>query len=70
MKKPSTFTMHANIQVEKLDFDGRKAFVRQVDSDYFTDAIVYTQVSEFAEFENAIAAAPSAGAMPLMAKFA
>lgn len=38
-------------QVEKLDFDGRKAFVRQVDSDYFTDAIVYTQVSELAQFE-------------------
>ncbi len=44
-------------QVEKLDFDGRKAFVRQVDSDYFTDAIVYTQVSELAQFENAVAAA-------------
>ena len=39
-------------QVEKLDFDGRKAFVRRVDSDYFTDAIVYTQVSELAQFEN------------------
>ena len=43
-------------QVERLDFDGRKAFVRQVDSDYFTDAIVYTQVSEIAEFANEIAA--------------
>jgi DEAD/DEAH box helicase domain-containing protein len=43
-------------QVEKLDYDGRKAFVRQVDSDYFTDAIVYTQVSELAQFENGIAA--------------
>lgn len=39
-------------QVERLDFDGRKAFVRQVDSDYFTDAIVYTQVSELAEFQS------------------
>ena len=38
-------------QVEKLDFNGRKAFVREVDSDYFTDAIVYTQVSELARFE-------------------
>lgn len=38
-------------QVEKLDYDGRKAFVRRVDSDYFTDAIVYTQVSELAQFE-------------------
>lgn len=42
-------------QVERLDFDGRKAFVRQVDSDYFTDAIVYTQVSELAEFQSEIA---------------
>lgn len=40
-------------QVEKFDYDGRKAFVRQVDSDYFTDAIVYTQVSSLAEFESA-----------------
>jgi DEAD/DEAH box helicase domain-containing protein len=39
-------------QVEKLDYDGRKAFVREVDSDYFTDAIVYTQVSELANLEN------------------
>ena len=40
-------------QVEKLDYDGRKAFVRQVDSDYFTDAVVYTQVSELAQFDSA-----------------
>ncbi|HJY07006.1 MAG TPA: Zn-binding domain-containing protein, partial [Bryobacteraceae bacterium] len=40
-------------QVEKFDYDGRKAFVRQVDSDYFTDAIVYTQVKEIASFEAA-----------------
>lgn len=43
-------------QVEKLDYDGRKAFVRQIDSDYFTDAIVYTQVSELAQFDSAVAA--------------
>jgi DEAD/DEAH box helicase domain-containing protein len=43
-------------QVERLDYDGRKAFVREVDSDYFTDAIVYTQVSELAQFDNGIAA--------------
>ena len=41
-------------QVEKLDYDGRKAFVRAVDSDYFTDAIVYTQVSELANLENGL----------------
>jgi DEAD/DEAH box helicase domain-containing protein len=38
-------------QVEKLDYVGRKAFVRKVDSDYFTDAIVYTQVKEIASFD-------------------
>ncbi|MGI8960738.1 MAG: DEAD/DEAH box helicase [Bryobacteraceae bacterium] len=43
-------------QVEKLDYDGRRAFVRRVDSDYFTNAIVYTQVSELAQFENGTAA--------------
>lgn len=31
-------------QVEKFDYEGRKAYVRQVDADYFTDAIDYTQV--------------------------
>jgi DEAD/DEAH box helicase domain-containing protein len=32
-------------QVERLDFEGRKAFVRQVDCDYYTDAITYTKVT-------------------------
>ena len=32
-------------QVEKLDFDGRKAFVRSVECDYYTDAITYTKVT-------------------------
>ena len=31
-------------QVENLDFDGRKAYVRQVECDYYTDAITYTKV--------------------------
>jgi len=31
--------------VEKLDFDGRKAYVKEVDSDYFTDAICHREVS-------------------------
>src|SRR5205814_3876661 len=29
-------------QVERLDFEGRKAFVREIDCDYYTDAITYT----------------------------
>jgi DEAD/DEAH box helicase domain-containing protein len=32
-------------QVEKLDFEGRKAFVRTVDCDYYTDAITYSRVT-------------------------
>src|SRR5579862_4536324 len=40
-------------QVERFDYDGRKAYVRRVDSDYFTDAIDYTQVKELEAFESA-----------------
>ncbi|RPH56910.1 MAG: DEAD/DEAH box helicase, partial [Acidobacteria bacterium] len=29
-------------QVERLDFEGRKAYVREIDCDYYTDAITYT----------------------------
>jgi DEAD/DEAH box helicase domain-containing protein len=38
-------------QVEKLDFDGRKAYVRQIDCDYYTDAITYTKVTVLETFE-------------------
>jgi len=39
-------------QVERFDYEGRKAYVRRVDSDYFTDAIDYTQVKELEEVES------------------
>jgi DEAD/DEAH box helicase domain-containing protein len=32
-------------QVERLDFDGRKAYLRSVECDYYTDAITYTKVT-------------------------
>ncbi|MCX6546238.1 MAG: DEAD/DEAH box helicase [Acidobacteria bacterium] len=32
-------------QVEELDFVGRKAFVRHIDCDYYTDAITYSRVT-------------------------
>jgi DEAD/DEAH box helicase domain-containing protein len=38
-------------QVERLDYANRKAYVRRVDCDYFTDAIDYTQVKELSRFE-------------------
>jgi DEAD/DEAH box helicase domain-containing protein len=36
--------------VERFDYDERKAYVRQVECDYFTDAIDYTQVKALREF--------------------
>ena len=32
-------------QVERFDFDGRKAYVRSVECDYYTNAITYTKVT-------------------------
>jgi DEAD/DEAH box helicase domain-containing protein len=32
-------------QVERFDYDNRKAFVRTVECDYYTDAITYTKVT-------------------------
>jgi DEAD/DEAH box helicase domain-containing protein len=37
-------------QVEKLDFEGRKAYVRHIDCDYYTDAITYTKVKVLETF--------------------
>jgi DEAD/DEAH box helicase domain-containing protein len=39
--------------VERFDFKERKAWVRRVDSDYYTDAIDYTQVKPLREFDKA-----------------
>ncbi len=38
-------------QVERFDFDGRKAYLRAVDCDYYTDAITYTKVTILDVFE-------------------
>ena len=38
-------------QVERLDFAGRKAYVRRIDCDYYTDAITYTKVTVLETFE-------------------
>src|SRR4051794_3700199 len=37
-------------QVEKLDFEGRKAYVREIDCDYYTNAITYTKVTAIDTF--------------------
>jgi DEAD/DEAH box helicase domain-containing protein len=39
-------------QVERLDFEGRKAFVREIDCDYYTSAITYSQVTVLDTFES------------------
>ncbi len=43
-------------QVERFDYVGRKAYVRSVECDYFTDAIDYTQVKILTEFDRAAVA--------------
>ncbi len=40
-------------QVERFDYDGRKAYVRLVDSEYFTNAISYTKIKILETFESA-----------------
>jgi DEAD/DEAH box helicase domain-containing protein len=38
--------------VEKFDYEERKAYVKRVDCDYYTDAIDYTQVKALEEFDS------------------
>ena len=51
----------ALFQVERLDFDGRKAFVRSVDCDYYTNAITYTKVTILETFDTGAAIGVPAG---------
>ena len=44
----------ALFQVERLDIEGRKAYVRSVECDYYTDAITYTKVNVLDEFETSL----------------
>jgi DEAD/DEAH box helicase domain-containing protein len=47
-------------QVEKLDWEGRKAFVTRTHVDYYTDAIDYTRLKVLEKFDGATAGAGSA----------
>ena len=38
-------------QVERLDWEGRKAFVRSTDADYYTDAVDYTKLTALDVFD-------------------
>jgi DEAD/DEAH box helicase domain-containing protein len=44
----------ALFQVERLDIEGRKAYVRSVECDYYTDAITYTKVNVLEEAETSL----------------
>lgn len=61
---PKAIYLHGAIQyqVERMDFPGRKAYVKQVDADYFTQAIVYTEVERLKVDESASVAGPAAKA--------
>jgi DEAD/DEAH box helicase domain-containing protein len=47
-------------QVEKLDYEGRKAYVRAVECDYYTDAITYTKVTILDTFAFSASDTPAA----------
>jgi DEAD/DEAH box helicase domain-containing protein len=51
-------------QVEKLDFEGRKAYVRQIECDYYTDAITYTRVTVLETFGSASGVTTDTGMTP------
>jgi DEAD/DEAH box helicase domain-containing protein len=61
---PKAIYIHQGQQyhVEHLDFDKRKAYVKPVNVDYFTDAIRYTQVRVLEVAEEEITAGPAARA--------
>src|SRR5438552_1385370 len=61
---PKAIYIHQGQQyhVEHLDFDKRKAYVKPVDVDYFTDAIRYTQVRVLEVAEEETIAGPAARA--------
>lgn len=61
---PKAIYIHQGQQyyVDRLDFEQRKAYVRPVDVDYFTDAIRYTQVRVLEIAEEKKISAPAARA--------
>ena len=61
---PKAIYIHQGQQyhVERLDFDQRKAYVRPVNVDYYTDAIRYTQVRVLEVAEEESVAGPAARA--------
>jgi DEAD/DEAH box helicase domain-containing protein len=62
----------APYQVERLDWDGRKAYVRPTRADYYTDAVVYTRLKILERFaERSLGRARAAhGEVHLVRRFA
>jgi DEAD/DEAH box helicase domain-containing protein len=58
---PKAIYIHGGQQyhVERLDFDQRKAYVRQIDVDHFTQAIRYTQIRKLEVAESSPVAGPA-----------
>jgi DEAD/DEAH box helicase domain-containing protein len=58
---PKAIYLHGGQQchVERLDFEERKAYVKRVDVDYFTQAIRYTEVKQLEAFEQTIVSGPA-----------
>lgn len=58
---PKAIYLHGGEQyhVERLEFEQRKAYVKRVDVDYFTDAIRYTQIRPLDIAEEACVAGPA-----------
>jgi DEAD/DEAH box helicase domain-containing protein len=61
MVHPKAIYLHGGQQyhVERLEFDQRKAYVRRVEVDYFTDAIRYTQIRPLDIAEEACVPGPA-----------
>jgi len=62
----------APYQVERLDWDGRKAYVRTTRADYYTDAVVYTRLKILERFAEGVAsrARVAHGEVHLVRRFA
>ncbi len=61
MVHPKAIYLHSGQQyhVERLEFEQRKAYVKRVSVDYFTDAIRYTQVQKLEVEEEAVVPGPA-----------
>ena len=55
-------------QVDELDYDGRKAYVSEVDCDYYTDAITHTKVTVLEQFDGGAGETQSHGEVHVVSR--